>query len=453
MWLILDSLLPLVEVLAPAFTAPSWLTCRCLLLGWVMCLRKKTLLRVGDNWHPDTPPDRRQRHELDSFYNFFERSAWTPDGLAHRLGILILTRLHFSGCVTLLIDDTLLHKTGKCVWGLGWFRDAVASTRKRVATASGHNWVVLAIAFCSPLSGAPLLALPLMARLHRSGKVHPSGATLARVMLEAVLDWFPDYHFTLVGDGAYATKALLHDLPERATFVGRLRGDAAVYDPRVPRTPTGKRGRKATKGPRRPSPKEAALKADRARLSVGEWTWQPVRVSVYGRERDLTAVRYEVVWPHVLGMRAIQIVVVRDPSGSMDDVYLFTTDLAASVDWVITQYAWRWSIEVLFRGSKQTLEIEAPQQWCQASVEKVAPWVWSMQSVIMVWYLTVGRDLPEAVERRERLGAWESEWSLRQMVEVMRSATLNSTFNTNSADRPELVEMINTLKSWGNMAA
>jgi hypothetical protein len=42
----------------------------------------------------------------------------------------------------------LAHKTGKGVWGLGWFRDAVASTRKRVATAPGHNWVVLAIAFC-----------------------------------------------------------------------------------------------------------------------------------------------------------------------------------------------------------------------------------------------------------------------------------------------------------------
>ena len=44
------------------------------------------------------------------------------------------------------------------VLGLGWWRDAVASTKKRVATASGHNWVVLAIAYTPSWSDAPDLA-------------------------------------------------------------------------------------------------------------------------------------------------------------------------------------------------------------------------------------------------------------------------------------------------------
>ena len=77
----------------------------------------------------------------------------------------------------------------------------------------------------------------------------------------------------------------------------------------------------------------------------------------------------------------------------MQDAYLFTTDRQARVEWVITQFAWRWSIEVLFRASKQVLQIEAPQHYCQQSVRKVAPWVWCMQSVIMVWYLTEGRSV------------------------------------------------------------
>jgi hypothetical protein len=80
----------------------------------------------------------------------------------------------------------------------------------------------------------------------------------------------------------------------------------------------------------------------------------------------------------------------------MKDAYLFTTDLPMRVEEVISQFAWRWSIEVLFRASKQVLQIEAPQHWCQQSVEKVAPWVWSMQSVIMVWYLTAGQETAEA---------------------------------------------------------
>src|SRR5437660_642396 len=228
----IPSLQPLVDTLAPVFTQPSFVTNCQFLLAWVMCLGKHTLLRVGDSSRPESPPDHSRRHGLDVYYNFLERSAWSPSVLAQRVGLLVLTALQFTGLVTLLVDDTLTHKAGKCVWGLGWFRDAVASTRKRVATASGHNWVVVAIAFCDPLAKMPVLALPLLARLHQPGKGQPSCPALAKQMLAEVLGWFPGRSFTLVGDGAYACKELLLDLPDRVTFVGRMRGDAAVYDPR-----------------------------------------------------------------------------------------------------------------------------------------------------------------------------------------------------------------------------
>jgi DDE family transposase len=453
MWTMIRSLDPVVRTLAPAFTQPSFDTACSFLLAWLMCLGQHTLRRVAHTASPQTLPDHSQRHGLDTFYNFWERSAWTPVDLAYRVAVLILSHLTWLGIITLLVDDTLAHKRGKSVWGLGWFRDAVASTKKRVATASGHNWVVVAIAVCLPGTAAPILALPLLARLHQPGKGQPSCPELARQMLAEILGWWPGRHFTLVGDGAYATKGLLGTLDERVTFVGRLRGDAALYDPRVPKARKGKRGRKAQKGPRRPSPKEAAARADRKRTLVGEWVWQEVVVTVYGRERSLRALAYEVVWPTVLGLRPIQVVVVRDPEGRLRDGYLFTTDLKASLAWVITQFAWRWSIEVLFRASKQVLDIEAPQHWSRESVEKLAPWVWSMQSVIMVWYLTVGHTSPEAEELRGRQGEWDSEWSLRHMVRVLRAAILNETINPDSADEPQLREMVKTLKNWANLAA
>jgi hypothetical protein len=254
----IGSLQPIVAVLQPAFTQPSFASSCQLLLAWVLCLGRHTVRRVGETAHPQTPPDHSRRHGLDTLYNFFERSAWTPRGLAYRVGVLNLSRLTFGGAITLLVDDTLAHKRGKSVWGLGWFRDAVASTHKRVATASGHNWVVLAIAVCLPGTGVPILALPLLARLHLAGKGRPGGAVLASRMLAEVLGWWPARRFNLVADGAYATAALLADLDERVTFVGRMRGDAAVYDPRLPPTRRGKPGLKAKKGPRLPKPREAA---------------------------------------------------------------------------------------------------------------------------------------------------------------------------------------------------
>jgi hypothetical protein len=453
MWTMIPSLAPIVDSLSGAFTQPSLATGCGLLLAWVMCLGKHTLLKVGRTAQPDQAPDDSVRHGLDSYYNFFERSAWTPAELAYRVALLILTRLIPVGPITVLVDDTLAHKRGKSVWGAGWFRDAVASTKKRVATASGHNWVVLAICVKVPFSPLVVLALPVMARLHLPGKGQPSCADLAKEMLAELLGRFPGRRFTLVGDGAYACKEMLGELPAGVHFVGRMRGDAAVYDPEVPPQPKGKRGPKPKKGHRLPSPRDAARKADRKRKAEGDWVWQEVEVTAYGESRKLLAVAYEAVWPRVLGYRPIKVVVVRDPSGRMRDCYLFSTDLKASLSWVIVQFAWRWSIEVAFRASKQVMDIEAPQHFCQGSVEKLAPWVWAMQSVIAVWYLTAGHGTDEAHQLRQRMGEWDSEWSLRHMLRVLQSATLNATIQPSSADHAQLLDWLQTLKNWALLAA
>ena len=453
MWPMIASLEPFVQALAPAFTSPSFRTHCQLLLGWVLCLGNHRLCRVADTAHPEQLRDHSQRHGLDTVYNFFERSAWTPKALAYRVAVLMVTTLRLCGTITLLVDDTLTHKRGPKVWGLGWFRDAVASTRKRTATASGHNWVVVAVAVCLPFTAVPILALPLLVRLHPPGKAQPSCPLLARQMLAEVLEWFPGRRFTLVGDGAYASRALLAELDERVTFVGRLRGDAALYDRHVPAAKPSKRGPKAKKGPRLPSPKQAAARADRKRVATGEWLWRAVTVTAYGRTRTLQALAYEALWPRVLGLRPVQVVVVRDPEGRLEDGYLFTTDLQASVSWVIEQFARRWSIEVLFRASKQVLDIEAPQHYSREAVEKVAPWVWSLQSVVMVWYVSAGRELPEAQELREAMGEWDSEWSLRHMVAVLRRATLNAAITPMSGEPAELLKLIEALKNCVNLAA
>ena len=166
MWNMIPSLAPIVEALAPTFTQPSCLTAAPTpaRLGHVS-RADTTLRRVAENAHPDRSPITPAA------------TAWTPATTSSsarpgRRGAWPTASASSSspasslvGAITLLVDDTLAHKRGKSVWGLGWFRDAVASTKKRVATASGHNWVVLAVAVCVPGTGVPILALPLLARL------------------------------------------------------------------------------------------------------------------------------------------------------------------------------------------------------------------------------------------------------------------------------------------------
>jgi hypothetical protein len=425
-------------------------------LGWIMCLGVHRLLRVFLASSPSELHDFSGRHDQDRYYNFFERSAWTPVDLSKRLALFIFTKLALGGVIRLIVDDTLLHKRGVHVWGLGWFRDAVASTKTRVATASGHNWVVLAVAYEIPLIGI-ILALPVMARLHRCGEDLPTTTQLAREMVQELMRHYPDRRFLLLGDGEYSNSVLLDGLDglgEKVDYIGRMRADAAIYDPQVPEQPEDKRGRKPKKGAKLPSPKELAKRAvpPTQQAQPGEYQWQEVKVKAYGKERQLWACTLIALWPHVLGYRAIRVVVVHDPEGVMDDCYLMATNLQESVGEIIRAFSWRWAIEVLFKASKQILDIQKPQHYCQQSVEKVAPWVWGLQTLVSVWYVLVGRYEPEAQEIREHMGEWDSEWSLANMLRVLRRATLNAAIKANSASEAEMRDLLERLKNWVHLA-
>jgi hypothetical protein len=153
--------------------------------------------------------------------------------------VAVVVRLNPRGLLYLVVDDTLLHRRGKHVYALGWFRDAVASTAKRVATASGNHWVVMGLAIRIPGSNK-IYCLLIHAKLHLPGKGRPSEAMLAKQMLDDVLAWFPERKLVFLGDGACSAKNLLGKLNPRVTHVGVMRADAAICDPRPPKQPKSK---------------------------------------------------------------------------------------------------------------------------------------------------------------------------------------------------------------------
>ena len=231
-----------------------------------------------------------------------------------------------------------------------------------------------------------------------------------------------------------------------------MRSDAAIYDPIVPKQSKSKRGRKPGKGPRLPNPKEAVKKADGNRRGQGPWTWQTVKATAYGVTRKLQVLSFPALWPEVRGLLPILVVLVRDPQGKFADKYLFTTDVSAELSWVISTFSRRWSIEVAFKASKQVMKIQAPQHWCQQSIEKLSPWVWLMQSVISLWYITEGRSLPQAQAARRRFGAWDTEWSLVHMLRILRATILADTITTESATKADLHQLLNALENYLHLA-
>jgi hypothetical protein len=224
-----------------------------------------------------------------------------------------------------------------------------------------------------------------------------------------------------------------------------------LYAAIVPEQPKSKKGRKPQKGPRLPTPKQVAKQA----VPLGQqgtYQWREVEVSAYGVKRMLLACVFLAFYPSILGRRLVQVVVVRDPEGVMQDCYLLATNLEMNVADIIHNFSLRWSIEVMFKASKQIMAIQGPHHFCQESVLKIVPWVLALQTLISVWYLLAGKNLPEAEELRQHMGTWDTEWSLANMLRVLRRAILQAAFAANSGGHAELREFVSRLMNWVHLA-
>ena len=450
MWSLIPSLTTLFQALMPVFTSPSFSTHAQIFLGWVMCLGRHTEFQTFEAFL-GRRTDRHQRHPFDRFYNFFSRSAWTVKSLAYRVAVQVVVQLNPVGELLLVVDGTLLHKSGKHVFGIGWFHDPVRSTKKRVATALGNKWVVIGVVVQIP-GVKRSFCLPIHAMLDE-GKKKVGEPILARRMLKDIQKWFPDRQMTLVGDGGFSAKTLLGNLNKRVRYVGLMRSDAAIHNPIIPPRKEGQRGPNRKRGERLPSPREAFKKVDRSRSPKNPWRWKTIEVYAYGETRRFNVCCFQATWPKVFGSRVIQVVLCRPLDKGYDDVCLYTTDLDADASWVVQTYALRNTIETLFKSSKQVMEIEKPQHWCKASIQKLAPWVWLSQTLVMLWYLSEGRQLPEAEAARQELGPWESEWSFRHMFRFLRRLMIRQTINSMSHKQRDMSQLVEALENYLYLAA
>ena len=279
--------------------------------AWVMCLGKHTLCRVAHTAHPERPPTTPGATAWTRYYNFFERSAWTPTGLAYRVG---RPRPHpacpspaASPCWSMTPWPTSAARASGAWAGS---RDAVASTRKRVATASGHNWVVVAVAFRVPVTSAVILALPLLARLHLPGKGQPSCAAPGQGDARRGPGLVPRARrLPSSATGLTPARSVLADLPAGARSSAGCAATRRCTTPSVPQAEEGQARPQGQEGAAAAQPEEAAEKADRKRTAAGDWLWQEVSGDGLRRPSGtLQAVSYEAVWPHGVGAAA-------DPGG------------------------------------------------------------------------------------------------------------------------------------------
>ncbi|WP_322748038.1 MULTISPECIES: transposase, partial [unclassified Frankia] len=322
------SLVVLLSHLRPCFTAPSFITFRALVCGLLAQTRERTVcgMLTGAGLSRVWPHHRAHR--------FFSHAVWSPEQLGLALAHLVVTLLVPTGAVTVAVDDTLFHRSGKKVWAAGWFHDGSATGPNTVGF--GNTWVHLGIVVRLPMLDRPV-CLPVLARLARTNTMSASRLRLARQMVTTLATALPDRSLHVVADAAYAGKEL-RGLPAQVTWTTRLRVDAALYDLAPPRT--GRRGRPRSKGARLSS-----LTTLAAQLS-----FTPLPVRRYGKTATVNIATVRCLWYGTFGPQPVTVILLRETTthtrGGYDTALVSTDTLTRPAE-IIHRYAARWSIEVM----------------------------------------------------------------------------------------------------------
>jgi len=440
----LDGLLSLFR---PYFSQPSFHTFRAMVVGQVSQTGRRTVCgmlvgaRLSGVW------------EHSRAHRFFSRARWQPDQLGLALAALIVERfVDAQTPVTVAVDDTLLQRWGRRVWGCFYHHDATANS-ERSAVAWGNNWVVVGICVRLALLERTV-CLPVLFRLWRPRRPEyakaekpdperPGKPALAREMIDLLAARLAGRRIDLVGDAAYATEAW-RGLDTRVTVTSRLRSNAAIYAAAPERT--GKRGRPRKWGRRLPSLAEIAL--DPAT------SWVKHTVRRYGKTETLMLSVIDCLWEPLGPDTPVRVILVQDttkPAGYQ--LALITTDLTSTPAQIVERYSDRWAIEVSFEEAKHQAGVGDAENRTEKAVKRTAPFQFLTMTLTITWYALHGHHPDDIAEHRAR-APWyltKTNPSFADMLAKLRRTLIADQYSPGRLRGPYKQKISDIQQAWAAM--
>lgn len=378
---------PLISALSIAFTARTFQRFVLLVVGAILSPRRRTVTAVLQTVGPLA------RGHWSDFHRVLCRAAWSLWPLGRVLAALILELVPPDQAVVVPVDDTAVQHKGKKVWGKGRHHDALRSTHRHLVWLWGHKWVTLAIHVQLPFAARPW-ALPVLAALYRpeeqnrsEGRRHKTPIRLAMQLIALLVHWFPERKFILVGDGGYASHELArfcHRHRRHVTLVSRFHPEANLYDPPPPAKHNPKGGRPRLKGRKRAAPRAVVKDSKGRRFTVSWYGGQSRRVGLISG----TGCWYK----GGSGLVPVHWVFVHDVQGTHRDEYLYSSDPSLRPEQIVSLFTARWSIEVTFQEVRTHLGFTTPRNWSARSVQRTAPCLLGLFSVVSLIFARHTRD-------------------------------------------------------------
>ena len=369
----------LLQTFAIAFTRPAFAHAVVLLYGAILAPGRRTvaaaLRAVGL---------REERH-FTNYHRVLNRAVWSPLRLSRLLlELIVSTLLPSQAPVMLVVDTTLVRRTGRRIVWKGRFHDAVRSQPGHVATSEGIHWLCLAVLVPVPWSrrpwALPFLSIPTLtpATSAKLGRHHRTTPECANVLLRLVRRWQPEREIVVGGDSAFAVVELGHTCRIRGMrLISRLVLNAQLYDP-VPPRPASTPGVKPRKGPRQPKLSQ--------RLTDSLTVWNTCEVTWYGqRPATIELATGTALW-HTDGSAPLPLrwVLVRNVPGHRPPLALFCTDPSVSAEQIVRWYVDRWHIETTFEEVRAALGLETQREWNTRAVGRATPCLLGLFSLVVL---------------------------------------------------------------------
>jgi len=339
-----------MSLFADQFTVPSWQTFIVLAYGWAVASGERQTITTY-LWLSGATGVK----HFSCYYTFLGGALYQARWQLWARIIRCAARWVPEGTpITLHVDDSTKKKAGRQIEGMGHYRNGAGSARQEYRTLRGLNFVWGQMRV--PVPGWPgqsvsvPIGLSLYLKEEQARKLnvpYQTRSVLAREIVDFVAAELPTRRIRVVGDGGYATKETLRQLPATVDVVSRMLISGKLYAlPLLPTTP--RRGCPPKKGPLLGSPKTLARKRS---------GWQP-----HPTEAGAFVQAWTGLWHTVLPGRLIQVVVVSRPlqrrarkSGQRKPLppveAFFTTDLTLRFEAILAQYRGRWAVEITIRDS------------------------------------------------------------------------------------------------------
>jgi hypothetical protein len=414
----------------------TWQRAQRLAYGLLLCLRthltSNAICATG-----------RQFLDWSADYRLFSRSPWDPhalfDPIFDHLAALLPSE---QAPVVVALDDTLCPKTGRHIPGATYARDPLSPpfhlNLRRGLRFVQASVMVRAKPFLGPARALPVRFEPappaVKPRSHASkqhrkdqrnqkknqksqakkaaAKADKKKAAIltaeekqyridkklraltqvgVRVLnsLRQALDSRPATRLRQMlasGDGSYTNRTVLRQLPERTTFIGRIRKDAKLFLPSSADSSTRSAGRPRRYGPPAPTP-EQVLQDDAVPVVIvpcfaaGEERQIPVKIlrTVYWRKAgpDMPLLLL-VIKPLGYRLRKGSKLLYRQPA------FLICTDPQLDLKTLLQAYIDRWQIECNHRDEKSLIGAAQGQVWSPLAVTRLPQFQVAIYSLLLL---------------------------------------------------------------------